>query len=330
MSSFVRISGWGKCLPSRILSNHDLEKMVDTSDEWIRTRSGITERRVTPEGEFTSTIATVAAREALERAGVEADELDLIILATFTPDYPGLPATASLIQHALGAHNCGGFDLAAGCSGFVYGLVTGSQFVLSGTCRNVLVIGAETLSRVVDWKDRSTCVLFGDGAGAVVLSATEHEGGLVSSVLGSDGSGFQHLIVPAGGSRHPASHETVENRQHYIKMNGREVYKFAARILPRAFNESLQKAGLKAGDVDLLIPHQANVRIIDSARESLGLDREAVYVNVDRYGNTSAASIPMALCEAIDEGKVREGSLLAMVAFGAGLTWGSALWRWQG
>ncbi|MCL4370264.1 MAG: ketoacyl-ACP synthase III [Chloroflexi bacterium] len=330
MTNFVRIAGWGKCLPSQILSNHDLEKMVDTSDEWIRSRSGISERRIVSEEESTATIATAAAQEALERAGIEAADLDLIILATLTPDYPGLPATASLVQHALGASNCGAFDLVAGCSGFVYGLVTGSQFIQNGACRNVLVIGAEALSRVLDWKDRTTCVLFGDGAGAVVLSATDREGGLLSFVLGSDGAGAQHLIIPAGGSRNPATHETVEQRQHYIKMNGREVFKFAARILPRAFNETLEKAGVKAEEVDLLIPHQANIRIIDSARESLALAEDAVYVNVSRYGNTSAASIPLALCEALEEDKIAPGSLLAMVAFGAGLTWGSALWRWQG
>jgi 3-oxoacyl-[acyl-carrier-protein] synthase-3 len=330
MSSFVRISGWGKCLPSQILSNYDLEKMVDTSDEWIRTRSGISERRIVSEEESTSTIATAAAQEAMEKAGIGPSDLDLIILATLTPDYPSMPATASLVQHALGASNCGAFDLVAGCSGFVYGLVTGSQFVQSGACHHVLVVGAEAMSRILDWKDRSTCVLFGDGAGAVVLSATDREGGLLSFVLGSDGGGAQHLIIPAGGSRSPASHDTVEQRQHYIKMNGREVFKFAARILPRALRETLEKAGVKAEDVNLLIPHQANIRIINSARENLAISEEAVYVNVDRYGNTSAASIPVALCEAIDEGKIGPGSLLAMVAFGAGLTWGSALWRWQG
>ncbi|MHB0870335.1 MAG: beta-ketoacyl-ACP synthase III [Chloroflexota bacterium] len=330
MSRCVEIAGWGKCLPSQILSNYDLEKMVDTSDEWIRTRSGISERRVVSEEESTSTIATVAAEEALARAGVSPSELDLIILATLTPDYPCLPASASLVQHALGASKAGAFDLAAGCSGFVYGLVTGSQFIQAGVYRHVLVIGAESLSRIIDWKDRTTCVLFGDGAGAVLLRATDREGGLLSFVLGSDGAGSQHLIVPAGGSRTPASHETVEQRQHYIKMNGREVFKFASRILPRAFHETLVKAGVRAEDVDLLIPHQANMRIIDSARESLAIAEEAVFVNVDRYGNTSAASIPVALCEAIEEGKVRPGSLLSMVAFGAGLTWGSVLWRWQG
>ncbi|MGE5619304.1 MAG: beta-ketoacyl-ACP synthase III [Sphingomonadaceae bacterium] len=329
MSIHVEIAGWGKCLPSQILSNYDLEKMVDTSDEWIRSRSGISERRVISEEESTSTIATAAAEEALERAGISASDVDLIILATVTPDYPGLPASASLIQHALGASKAGALDLVAGCSGFVYGLVTAAQFILAGAYRNVLVIGAEALSRIVDWKDRSTCVLFGDGAGAVVLRATDREGGLLSFALGSDGSGHHHLIIPAGGSRMPTNHETVEKRLHHLKMNGREVFKFASRILPRVFHETLEKARVKAEEVDLLIPHQANMRIIDSARESLAISEDAVYVNVNRYGNTSAASIPVALCEAIAEGKVKPGALLAFVAFGAGLTWAAALWRWR-
>lgn len=330
MSIFAEIAGWGKYLPTQILSNFDLEKIVDTSDEWIRTRSGISERRLVAEDEATSHIATRAAREALERAGITPADLDLIILATFTPDYPGLPATAPVVQHMLGAGKCGAFDLAAGCSGFVYALVTGTQFIQSGACRNVLVIGAETVSRVLDWTDRTTCVLFGDAAGAVVLRRTERPGGLLSHVLGSDGSGAESLYIPSGGSRSPASHDTVERRQHYLKMNGREVFKFASRILPRAFHQAVDKAGVRPEDVDLLIPHQANIRIIESARDNLLINGDTVYVNVDRYGNTSAASIPVALCEAIDEGKVHPGSLLGFVAFGAGLTWASALWRWQG
>jgi 3-oxoacyl-[acyl-carrier-protein] synthase III len=329
MSRYVEIAGWGKYLPSHVLSNFDLERMVDTSDEWIKARSGIAERRLVAPDEATSDIASAAAREAMARAGIGPADLDLIVLATVTPDYPSIPATASLVQHQLGAR-CGAFDLTAGCSGFVYGLVTASQFVLSGACRNVLLIGAEALSRVLDWTDRATCVLFGDGAGAVVLRATEREGGLLSFSLGSDGGGRDHLIIPAGGTRTPSSHEAVERRDHYLKMNGREVYKFASRILPRSFHEVLVKAGIGPEQIDLLIPHQANIRIIDSARDYLSVGDGVVYVNVDRYGNTSAASIPVALCEAMDEGRLEPGSLLAMVAFGAGLTWGSAIWRWQG
>lgn len=317
-------------LPTHILSNHDLERMVDTSDEWILTRSGISERRLAAEGETTSTMATRAAQEALGRAGISPSDLDLIIVATATPDHTGFPSTAVLVQQALGAGNCAAFDLAAACSGFVYGIVTASQFIATGAYRHVLLIGAEALSRVVDWTDRATCVLFGDGAGAVVLRDSDREGGLLAFDLGADGSGAEHLIIPAGGARLPATHETVEQRLHYLKMNGREVYKFASRIIPKAFMKTLGQSGVKPEEVELLIPHQANMRIIDSARESLPIREEAVYVNVNRYGNTSAASIPVALCEAIEEGRLKPGSVLAMVAFGAGLTWASALWRWQG
>ncbi len=330
MNRYAEIAGWGKYLPNQILSNHDLEKIVDTSDEWIKTRSGISERRLVAVGEATSHMAARAAEEAMAVAGITAADLDLIILATVTPDYPSIPATASLVQEMIHAEGCGAFDLVAGCSGFVYALVTGSQFIQSGACRNVLVIGAEALSRVLDWTDRTTCVLFGDGAAAVVLRATEREGGLLSFTLGSDGAGAENLYIPAGGTRKPATHETVEEREHFMKMNGREVYKFASRILPRAFHEAVEKAGIRPEDVDLLIPHQANIRIINSAKDNLQINGDSVYVNVAKYGNTSAASIPVALCEAIEEGKLTPGSLLAMVAFGAGLTWASAIWRWQG
>lgn len=330
VSKYVEIAGWGMYLPLHILSNHTLEKMVDTTDEWIRTRSGICERRIAAQEETTSTMATQAALSALEKAGIDPKDLDLIIVATATPDHPGMPATAPLVQQALGADNCAAFDLAAACSGFVYGIVTASQFILTGAYRNALLIGAETLSRVVDWTDRTTCVLFGDGAGAVVLRATDREGGLLAFDMGSDGSGADHLVIPAGGARMPANHTTLEQRLHYIKMNGREVYKFASRILPKAFNKTLDKAGVRPEEVELLIPHQANIRIIEAARDNLAIREDALYVNVNRYGNTSAASIPIALCEAIDQGKLYPGSVLAMVAFGAGLTWASALWRWQG
>jgi 3-oxoacyl-[acyl-carrier-protein] synthase-3 len=330
VTKYVEIAGWGKCLPEQVMTNFDLEQIVDTSDEWIRKGTGISERRIAGPGETTATIATQAARQAMERAGVAPEELDLIILATASPDYPSFPATACLVQNALGAHNCAAFDLATACSGFIYGLVTGSQFILTGTYRTVLVIGAETLSRYLDWTDRTTCVLFGDGAGAAVLRGTEREGGLMASVLGADGSGGEHLIIPGGGSRNPTTPETVQQRMHYLKMNGREVFKFAARILPTVFHQTLQKAGISPEDVDLLIPHQANSRIIDSARHNLKLADEAIFMNVSRYGNTSAGSIPVALCEAIEEGRLKPGAILSMVAFGAGLTWGSVLWRWQG
>src|ERR1700736_5522335 len=261
---YVRIGGWGKYMPARIMPNSELAELVDTSDEWIRARTGIGERRIAAPDETTCTLAVHAARAALEQAQVRPEDLDLIIVATCTPDYANMPATASLVQHALGATRAGAFDLNAVCSGFLYGLATGSQFILSGVHKSVLVIGAEVFTRILDWTDRSTCVLFGDGAGAVVLQPTAEPGGLLSFVLGSDGSGACSLYVPAGGSRRPASAETVAERGHYVKMQGREVFRFATRVVPESVNQALAAAGLTTDDIDLLIPHQANVRIIDN------------------------------------------------------------------
>ncbi|HEY8477015.1 MAG TPA: beta-ketoacyl-ACP synthase III [Chloroflexota bacterium] len=326
---YARIAGWGCYIPSRVLTNHDLERMVDTSDEWIRTRSGIVERRIADEEETTAYMGGRAAAAALARAGVAADEVDLILVATCTGDYPGFPSTACLVQERLGARNAGACDVGAACSGFIYGLVMGSQFVATGACRNVLVVGAERMSRIIDWTDRATCVLFGDGAGAVLLQPTDQPGGLLSFVLGADGSGGCHLLIPAGGTTRPASHETVEERMHFVRMNGREVYRFATTIVPDALVRAVQQAGLQPSQVDLLIPHQANSRIIDAAARRLELPEERVVVNIDRYGNTSAASIPVALCEALEDGRVRSGSRLAMVGFGAGLTWAAAVWQWH-
>jgi 3-oxoacyl-[acyl-carrier-protein] synthase III len=327
---YVRIAGWGKYLPARIMPNAELANLVDTSDEWIRARTGIGERRIAAPEETTCSLAVNAARAALERAQVAADDLELIIVATCTPDYSNMPATASLVQHALGASHAGAFDLNAVCSGFLYGLATGSQFILTGVHRSVLVIGAEVFTRILDWQDRSTCVLFGDGAGAVVLRPTAEPGGLLSFVLGSDGSGACSLYVPAGGSRRPASAETVAERAHYVKMQGRDVFRFATRIVPESVVQALDVAGLTTDDIDLLIPHQANSRIIDSAARRLKLPNSAVFANVEHYGNTSAASIPVALCEAIDEGQVKAGATVVMSGFGAGLSWGTAIWKWQG
>jgi 3-oxoacyl-[acyl-carrier-protein] synthase-3 len=326
---FVRIAGWGKYLPERIMPNSELAEMVDTSDEWIRARTGIGERRIAAPEETTCSLAVQASRAALARAQVDAKDLDLIIVATCTPDYANMPATASLVQHALGAPRAGAFDLNAVCSGFLYGLATGSQFILSGVHQRVLVVGAEVFTRILDWQDRSTCVLFGDGAGAVVLQPTSEPGGLLSFVLGSDGSGACSLYVPAGGSRLPASAETVANREHYVKMQGRDVFRFATRVMPESVMQALDAAGLTTEDIDLLIPHQANVRIIDSAAKRLKLEPSAVFANVERYGNTSAASIPVALCEAVDEGLVQAGSTVVMSGFGAGLSWGTAVWKWH-
>jgi 3-oxoacyl-[acyl-carrier-protein] synthase III len=328
--TFVRIGGWGKYLPKRIMPNSELAELVDTSDEWIRARTGIGERRIAAPEETTCTLAVQAARQALERAQVAAEDLDLIIVATCTPDYSNMPATASLVQHALGASHAGAFDLNAVCSGFLYGLATGSQFIVSGAYRSVLVIGAEVFTRILDWQDRSTCVLFGDAAGAVVLQPSEVPGGLLSFVLGSDGAGACSLYVPAGGSRQPASAETVAQREHYVQMQGRDVFRFATRVLPDSVLQALQAANLTTDDIDLLIPHQANTRIIDAAVRRLKLSESVVFSNVERYGNTSAASIPVALCEAVESGLVQPGATLVLSGFGAGLSWGSAVWKWQG
>jgi len=313
--TFVRIGGWGKYLPDRVMPNSELAELVDTSDEWIRARTGIGERRIAAPEETTCTLAVHAARSALQQAGVEPEELDLVIVATCTPDYSNMPATASLVQHALGAPRAGAFDLNAVCSGFLYGLATGSQFILNGAYRSVLVIGAEVFTRIL---------------GAVVLQPTDQPGGLLSFVLGSDGAGACSLFVPAGGSRQPASAETVAERAHYVKMQGRDVFRFATRVLPESVKQALEAAKLSTEDMDLLIPHQANTRIIDAAVRRLKLSESIVFSNVERYGNTSAASIPVALCEAIEAGLVQAGSTIVMSGFGAGLSWGTAVWKWQG
>jgi 3-oxoacyl-[acyl-carrier-protein] synthase III len=325
----VRIAGWGKFLPARVMDNHELERLVDTSDEWIRKRTGIAERRIAAPDETTCTMGVAAARDALAMAGVAGADLDLIIVATGTPDHPGFPATGSLVQEALGANRAGAFDVGAGCAAFGYGFVAGAQFVQSGALRNVLVIGSDVMSRIIDWRDRGTCVLFGDGAGAVLLQATDRPGGLRSFVLGSDGCGAPRLFVPAGGSKQPASQESVEARSHFLKMEGRDVFRFATKVIPGSILEALEKASLTAADLGLVIPHQANSRIIEHAREKLDLPPERVFTNVERYGNTSAASIPVALCEALEQARIQDGDIVAMCAFGAGLAWAAAIWEWN-
>lgn len=329
LGQYVRIGGVGKFLPARVMDNHELERLVETSDEWIRKRTGIAERRIAAPEDTSASMAVEASRIALERADIDAAALDLIIVSTGTPDHPGFPATASLVQEALGASRAGAFDVGAGCAAFGYGLVAGAQFVLSGAFRNVLVVGSDVMSRIIDWRDRTTCVLFGDGAGAVVLQATDKPGGLRSFVLGSDGCGAPQLNVPAGGSRQPATHESVEAREHFLKMEGQGVFRFATKVIPGSMLEALEKAGLTSADLALVIPHQANIRIIDNAREKLGLPPDRVFTNVDRYGNTSAASIPVALCEAFEEGRITAGDIVAMCAFGAGLSWAAAVWEWN-
>ncbi len=321
------IAGIGTYVPERILTNSDLEKMVDTSDEWISTRSGIKQRHIASAEQATSDLAVAAAVRALNDAGVEAEELDLIIVATNTPDML-FPATACLVQDRIGAKKAGAFDLAAGCTGFIYALAVGGQFISTGSRRAVLVIGAEALSKVVDWKNRNTCVLFGDGAGAVVLRPVPEGSGILSFKLRSDGSRGSILSQPAGGSRLPATYETVDERLHYIHMRGREVFKFASKIMEDTAEEALAAAGLTRSDIDLLIPHQANIRIIKHASKKLGLPPGKVLVNIERYGNTSTASIPLALEEAVREGRVKKGDNVVMIGFGAGLTWGASVVKW--
>lgn len=321
------ITGLGSYVPEKILTNQDLESIVDTTDEWIRTRTGIEERRIVSEHEATSDLAFRAAERALADAKVNAEDLDLIICATVTPDF-AFPATACLIQDHLRAKKAAAFDMEAGCSGFVYGLCVAAQFIQNGFYKKILVVGAETLSRITNWKERATCVLFGDAAGAAIVEAVE-EGGILGMHLGSDGSGKEFLDMPAGGSRRPASRVTVEEDQHYIRMDGSQVYRFAVKVMGQAAIEALNHAGLQPEDLDFMIPHQANTRIIDAAAKRLKLPSEKVFVNLPRYGNTSGASIPLALDEAYRQGKFKKGDKICIVGFGAGLTWASVVIEWS-
>ncbi len=320
------ITGWGTSVPDRVLTNHDLESMVDTTDEWITSRTGIKERRIVGERDTTTSLATAAARQALERAGLSADELDLIVVGTATPD-DLIVAQAAMVQAELGG-NAGAFDVGAACAGFVTALSVGTQFIRSGAYERVLVIGVDTLTRYIDYTDRSTCVLFGDGAGAVVLEASTEERGLLSSVIGADGAGHKHLYVPGMANLVPESADLFPEYRPYLQMNGKEVFRFAVQVMGEAAVEAIEKVGLSFDDVDMLIPHQANLRIIDAAARRLSLPRDKVWVNVDRYGNTSAASVPIALAEAADAGKIAEGDNVVLVAFGAGLAWAAGLVRW--
>jgi 3-oxoacyl-[acyl-carrier-protein] synthase III len=326
MARYSAITGWGMYVPEKVLTNADLEKMVDTSDEWIVSRSGIKERRIAAPHETASTLSINASRQALARAGIEGKDLDLIIIATVSYDYP-FPSTANLVQHALGAQ-CGAFDMQAACTGFIYGLSVAHQFIANGAAKHALVVGVEVLSRVMDYTDRSTCVLFGDGAGAVVLSASDEPGGVLGFTLGSDGEKPELLWIPVGGSAKKIDEDDLRNRRQYVKMNGSEVFKFATRIMGTAMEEALVNAGMTTDQMDLFIPHQANLRIIEAASKRLNLPPEKVFVNIERYGNTSAAAVPIALCEAIDQGRVYPGAHLGMVAFGAGLTWAAAVVKW--
>lgn len=324
---YARIAGWGKYVPERVLSNQDLEKVVETSDEWIYSRTGIRERRIAAPDETVTTMAIAASRAALTVACLDPTELDLIIVGTSSSDYL-VPAAASMIQDGLGAEHAAAFDLRAGCSGFVYGLAVGTQFIATGMYRNVLVIGAEIISKFIDWQDRDTCVLFGDGAGAVVLQVSEKQTGLSACCLGSRGADFDALFVPGGGSKHPFSQEVLDRGWHHIAMDGKRVYKFAVTTPAQAALEALAAAGLSAEDIALVVPHQANARITQSICQRLGVPAEKVFANVERYGNTSAASIPIALCEAAEAGRMKPGDYVLLLGFGAGLTWAAAVVRW--
>lgn len=323
----VGILGTGSYLPEKVITNTELEKLVDTNDEWIVTRTGIKERRIAAPEEATSDLAIKAAEKALKCAGISAEELDLIIIATVTPDM-SFPATACLVQNQLGAKNAATFDLSAACTGFLYGLATASQFITTGMYQHALVIGVETLSRIVNWSDRNTCILFGDGAGAAVLGPVEEGKGFHAFDLGGDGSGGDLLKLPAGGSRLPASEETVAQQLHTVSMAGREVFKFAVKALVGSTERALQKAGLQKEHIDFLVPHQANIRIIESAIKRFGLDESKVIVNLDHYGNMSSASIPVALDEAFRQGRIHQNDTLVLCGFGGGLTWGSTVLTW--
>lgn len=319
MARYAQITGWGKYLPQKVLTNQDLERLVNTSDAWIMSRTGIRERRIAAGDETASSMAVRAAGDALKVAGLEPRSLDLVIAATCTPEYI-FPACASLVQSSLGAKNAAAFDVNAACSGFIYALATACQFVTSGAYNNILVAGSEVYSRILDWKDRSTCVLFGDGAGAVVVQASDAPGGSLSFVLGNDGSRANSIYTPGpcGLSKGP----------YYITMNGPEVFKFAVNVICLATRQAVKAAGLDLSDIELVVPHQANIRILKSAAKALELPPEKVFINVDRYGNTSAASVPIALCEAVEQGRLKDGDHLVLVGFGGGLSWAAMVLEW--
>ncbi|MDN3513336.1 MAG: ketoacyl-ACP synthase III [Candidatus Brocadia sp.] len=321
------ITGIGSYLPSKVLTNFDLEKMVDTSDDWIIQRTGIRERRIVENGQITSDLATQASLRAMEDAGVSPQDLDMIITSTITPDHI-FPSTSCFIQQKIGASRAGAFDILAACAGFIYAISIGESFVNSGAMETVLVVGAECLSKITDYTDRTTCVLFGDGAGAVIIqkSRTKHE--ILATNLAADGSQSDVLIMPGGGARNPASLESVQQRTHYIQFKGKEVFRLAINNITSLILETVEKNGISLQDIDLIIPHQSNYRIIEATMEKLGLPMEKAFVNIDKYGNTSSASIPIAIDEARKEGRISKGDIVVLVAFGGGLTWGASIIRW--
>jgi 3-oxoacyl-[acyl-carrier-protein] synthase-3 len=327
MERYVRITGTGSAVPDQVLSNADLEKMVDTSDEWITERSGINERRIAPPGTVGSDLARDAALKAMEKAGIGPEEIDMIILGTVCPDAP-LPSTACLLQDKLGAYNAAVMDIVAACSGFIYGLSIARSFIMTGQMKNVLVVGVELLSRFVNWKDRNTCVLFGDGAGAAIVSASDKLGGIRDTYIKGDGSLAHLLQIPYGGTRVPITADNVCDDNRYIRMEGQEVFKSAVKAMGKAATAILDRNNLTGDDIDLMIPHQANIRIIEATAKRIKLPMDRVYVNIHKYGNTSSASIPIALDEAFREGRITDGDKIILVAFGAGFTWGSVLIEW--
>jgi 3-oxoacyl-[acyl-carrier-protein] synthase-3 len=323
----AHVTGWGRYAPAQVLTNADLERMVDTSDEWIRTRTGIRERRVAAANETTASMAAVAGLRAIRTAGLEPDEIDLILLATLTPDY-WMPSTAALVKEAIGNSKAAAFDVMAACSGFVYAFSTAQAYIAAGTAKHVLVIGAELLTRFLDYTDRSTCILFGDGAGAVVVSASDEPGGALGIELTTEPQGAYMIWLPAGGAKAPPSAGTIARGEHYVRMEGRETYRFATKTMATTALESIRRSGLKPGDIDLFIPHQANIRIIEAVAKGLDLPMDKMFVNLDKYGNTSAASVPIALAEAVNEGRVHIGDNVTIVAFGAGFTSGAVTMEW--
>jgi 3-oxoacyl-[acyl-carrier-protein] synthase-3 len=323
----AHVTGWGRYAPEQVLTNADLERMVDTSDEWIRTRTGIRERRVAAAHETTASMGAVAGLRAIRTAGIDPEEIDLILLATLTPDY-WMPATAALVKEAIGNTRATAMDVMAACSGFVYAFATGQAYIQAGLARHVLVIGSETLTRFLDYTDRSTCILFGDGAGAVVLSASDEAGGSLGIEMTTEPQGAYMIWLPAGGAKAPPSAETIGRGEHYVRMEGNQTYRFATKTMATTAVESIRKSGLSPDDIDLFIPHQANVRIIEAVAKGLGLPMDKMFVNLDRYGNTSAASVPIALAEAVNEGRVKVGDRITIVAFGAGFTSGAVTIQW--
>ena len=324
----AKITATAHNTPEKIMTNHDLEKLVDTSDEWIRSRTGITQRHVVGENEASSDISTRIAETLMEKRGISADEIDVIIVGTVTPDY-FTPSTAALIQKNIGATNAWGFDLSAACSGYIYGLETGATFIRSGQYNKVMVIGVDTMTSILDYKDRDTCVIFGDGGGGVILEPTHNDTGILDSILHMDGNGGEYLIIPGGGSRIPATVESVKSRQHFIKQDGKTVYKFAVRGMADVSEEILSRNNLSGEDIALFIPHQANKRIIDAAAERCGISSEKVLINIDRYGNTTAGTIPIAMNEAVENNQIKDGDYILLASFGAGFTWGSILIKWE-